>query len=349
MHDTSDGKRLIPSSATPGEGQGGGLRASRDKSTPSPALPRSTGGGRQKPAPSASITQIKGVSFSNLDKVLYPHANFTKRDVIDYYLGIAPVLLPHLSNRPLTLKRYPNGSEGPFFYEKRGPEHRPAWTKTARVWSDSSSEYINYCVCNDSRTLAWLANLASLELHAMLCKANAPQKPTSMVFDFDPGAPADLLDCLRLGLKMKELLDHFNLQSFPKTSGGKGLHLWVPLNSSVTFDQTKEFAHAVALMLEKQHPKEVTSVMRKDLRVGKVLIDWSQNDAHKTTVCAYSLRARPQPTVSTPITWDEVSAALKRKDTQSLIFTAPQVLKRVAEKGDLFEPVLTLKQTLPRT
>jgi len=268
--------------------------------------------------------------------------------VIDYYLGIAPVLLPHLANRPLTLKRYPNGSEGPFFYEKRCPEHRPSWTKTARIWSDSSSEYINYCVCSDSCTLAWLANLASLELHAMLCKAQAPQKPTSMVFDFDPGAPADLLDCLRLGLKMKELLDHFDLQSFPKTSGGKGLHLWVPLNTSVTFDQTKEFAHAVALMLEKQNPKEVTSVMRKDLRVGKVLIDWSQNDAHKTTVCAYSLRARSQPTVSTPITWQEVSIALKRKDTDSLVFTAPQVLQRVAERGDLFEPVLTLKQALPR-
>jgi len=295
-----------------------------------------------------SFTQIKGLAFSNLDKVLYPQAHFTKRDVIDYYLGIAPVLLPHLANRPLTLKRYPNGSEGPFFYEKRCPEHRPSWTKTARVWSDSSSEYINYCLCNDSRTLAWLANLASLELHAMLCKAQAPQKPPSMVFDFDPGAPADLLDCLRLGLKMKELLDHFNLQSFPKTSGGKGLHLWVPLNSAVTFDQTKEFAHAVALMLEKQNPKEVTSVMRKDLRVGKVLIDWSQNDSHKTTVCAYSLRARPQPTVSTPITWDEVSTALKRKDTDSLIFTAPQVLQRVAEKGDLFGSVLKLKQILPR-
>lgn len=288
------------------------------------------------------------MTFSNLDKVLYPKANFTKRDVIDYYLGIAPVLLPHLSNRPLTLKRYPNGSEGPFFYEKRCPEHRPPWTKTAQIWSDTNNDYVNYCLCNDSRTLAWLANLASLELHTMLCKAQAPQKPTSMVFDFDPGAPADLLDCLRLGLKMKDLLDHFNLQSFPKTSGGKGLHLWVPLNSSVSFEQTKEFAHAVALMLEKQHPKEVTSVMRKELRVGKVLIDWSQNDSHKTTVCAYSLRARSQPTVSTPITWDEVSVALKRKDPQSLMFTAPQVLKRVAEKGDLFEPVLTLKQALPR-
>jgi len=261
-------------------------------------------------------------------------------------VSIAPVLLPHISDRPLTLKRYPNGVDGMFFYEKRCPMHRPPWVPTAKIWSDTNEDNIDYCLCNDRATLAWLGNLACLELHTLLARADAPDKPTTMVFDFDPGAPADMLDCLHIGLRMREVLGNFGLESFPKTSGGKGLHLWVPLNTPITFEQTKQFAHAVALLLENENPKEVTSVMRKDLRVGKVLIDWSQNDSHKTTACAYTLRARSQPTVSTPVTWEEVSKALKKKDPSMLTFTAPQVLDRVSRVGDLFAPVLKLKQRL---
>ncbi|HZL36526.1 MAG TPA: non-homologous end-joining DNA ligase [Tepidisphaeraceae bacterium] len=289
-----------------------------------------------------------GVPLSNPDKVLYPAAGFTKTDVRNYYLGIAPVLLPHMEGRPLTLKRYPNGVDGPFFYEKRCPSHKPDWVKTTDVWSERNQENINYCVANDAATLAWLANLACLEIHPLLFKARKPDRPTSMVFDFDPGEPATLLDCLRLGLRMREVLSHFGLECFPKSSGGKGLHLWVPLNTPVTFEQTKQFSRAVAQLFEKQNPGQVTSNMRKDLRHGKIFVDWSQNDEHKTTVCAYSLRARSQPTVSTPLTWTEVEAAVKAEDPARLVFTADQVLARVKKKGDLFEPVLKLKQRLPK-
>jgi bifunctional non-homologous end joining protein LigD len=290
----------------------------------------------------------KKLQFSNLDKVLYPATGFTKGDVVDYFLQIAPVLLPHLRNRALTLKRYPNGVDSQFFYEKRCPAHRPDWVSTAEIWSDTNDENINYCVVNDRPTLAWLGNLACLELHTMLSHADRPDTPTTMVFDFDPGAPADLLDCLEVGIRMKDVLSHLGLECFPKTSGGKGLHLWVPLNAPATFEQTKSFAHAAALILEKDDPNRVTSVMRKDLRVGKVLIDWSQNDAHKTTACAYTLRARQQPTVSTPVTWEEIGGTLKKRDVSRLTFTAPQVLDRVEQQGDLFAKVLKLKQKLPR-
>ena len=297
-------------------------------------------------APTILKSGKRTISLSNPDKVLYPAAGFTKRDVLNYYMGIAPVLLPHIAKRPLTLKRYPNGVDGLFFYEKRCPAHRPDWVKTAEVYSERNEDIINYCVVADRASLAWLANLACLELHPMLAKSGKPDVPTTMVFDLDPGPPADLLDCIRIALSMRDTLAHLGLQSFPKTSGGKGLHLWVPLNTKVTFDQTKQFAHAVAMLFEKQEPTRATSVMRKDLRVGKVLIDWSQNDSHKTTVAAYSLRAQPQPTVSTPLAWSELEAAHKRKNAAALRFTAPQVLKRVEQKGDLFAPVLKLKQKL---
>jgi bifunctional non-homologous end joining protein LigD len=298
------------------------------------------------PAASVRIGR-KELAFSNLNKVLYKEAGFTKRDVIRYYLRVAHVLLPHLKNRTLTLKRYPDGSEGFFFYEKSCPSHRPPWMDTATVTSRRKEGFIDYCVVNDVAALAWVANLASLELHTSLAKAKTITRPTMMVFDLDPGPPADILDCCRVALRMRDVLAGVGLQSFPKTSGGKGLHFYVPLNTPSTFDQTKSFAHTLALTFENDDPQHIVSSMKKELRTGKVLIDWSQNDEHKTTVCAYSLRARVRPTVSTPVSWAEVEGALKARDPGRLTFEADDVLERVAKLGDLFERVLSLRQRLP--
>ena len=303
---------------------------------------------RNGPVPGSLTIGGKHLAFTNLNKVLYPETGFTKGQVIDYYLRIAPVLLPHLRGRPLTLKRYPNGVDKLFFYEKRCPEHRPDWVKTGKVWSEGNDEYINYCVVENEATLAWLGNLACLELHTLLSKLPKVETPTSMVFDFDPGPPADILDAIRVGLLMRDVLAGLGLKSFAKTSGSKGLHVWVPLNTPVTFEKTKEFAHAMALLLEREHPREVLSLMKKELRKGKVFIDWSQNDNHKTTACAYTLRARSQPTVSCPVTWEELETALKKKDGSRVSFQTNEVLKRVEKHGDLFAQVLTLKQRLPR-
>lgn len=300
-----------------------------------------------KKSPASSLTiGRRTVPVSNLDKILYPSAKFTKGNVIDYYRQIAPVLLPHLKNRPLTLKRYPNGVDQPFFYEKMCPSHRPDWVATARV--ETTSRPVDFCLANDAATLVWVANLASLELHTLLSRKNNLDRPTMMVFDHDPGEGADLLDCIRVALRFREMLQHFGLESFAKTSGGKGLHLYVPLNTPVTFEQTKSFSLAIAQLLEKEDPKHVTTNMRKELRTGKVFVDWSQNDRHKTTVCVYSLRARTRPTVSTPVEWDELERALRKKDAASLAFETVDVLKRFAKKGDLFEPILALKQKLPK-
>ena len=283
---------------------------------------------------------------SNLDKVLYPEAGFTKAQVIDYYVRIAPVLLPHLKSRPITLKRYPDGVEGFFFYEKQCPSHRPKWVKTARVPSDRRGE-INYCVINDLPALVWAANLADLELHTFLHRAPAIEKPLALVFDLDPGPPADIIDCCRIAIDLKKLFEDLNLETIVKSSGSKGLQLYVPLNTATTYEKTKSFAHAVAERMEKQQPDKVVSRMQKSLREGKVLIDWSQNDDHKTTVSVYSLRAKSQPTVSTPLKWDEVTRALKGAPGSDLIFTSADVLKRVDKLGDLFEPLLKVKQRLP--
>jgi bifunctional non-homologous end joining protein LigD len=285
--------------------------------------------------------------LSNLDKVLYPKAGFTKGDVIDYYAGIAPVLIPHLSGRPLTLKRYPNGVEGEFFYEKQCPSHRPDWVETASIWSRHNKHNIDFCLANDLPTLVWAANLADLELHTSLSLAAEITRPTMMVFDLDPGEPADIVDCCRVGVWVRELFDGLGMQSFPKTSGSKGLQVYVPLNVETSYDETKPFARAVAELLEKQHPEHVVSRMTKSLRPGKVLVDWSQNDEHKTTVNVYSLRAKERPTVSTPVAWGEVEECLRTEDAEVLTFPSDQVLARVEERGDLFAPVLTLKQELP--
>src|SRR6184192_105815 len=257
------------------------------------------------------VVEGKKIAVSNLNKVLYPKVGFTKGQVIDYYIRIAPVLLPHLKNRPLTMKRYPDGVEGEFFYEKNCPSHRPKWVQTAKVWSEGNQRVMHYCLANDLPTLVWAANLADLELHTSLSRKDKIERPTMMVFDLDPGPPADIVQCSQVGIWLRDLLGRMKLKSFAKTSGSKGMQVYVPLNTPVTYDDTKGFSHALARLLEKQHPKEVVSVMTKDLRKGKVFIDWSQNDEHKTTVSVYSLRAREEPTASTPVTWDEIEAALE--------------------------------------
>jgi bifunctional non-homologous end joining protein LigD len=284
------------------------------------------------------------LSLSNLDKVMYPETGFTKGQVIDYYTRIAPAVLPHLRGRPLTLKRYPNGVDKPFFYEKQCPSHRPDWIQTAAIWSGHSSRTIDYCLANDLPTLVWLANLADLELHTSLALAEDVKAPTLIAFDLDPGPPATIVECAEVALRLREAFDHFGLQAFPKTSGSKGMQVYVPLNTPATYDETKTFARGLAQVLERRHPKLVLSDMSKQRRTGKVFVDWSQNDEHKTTVNVYSLRARERPTVSTPLTWDEVEDA---SDPETLSFTSAQVLERVAEHGDLFAPVADLEQELP--
>jgi bifunctional non-homologous end joining protein LigD len=296
------------------------------------------------------VVEIEGkhLSLTNLDKVLYPAVGFTKGQVIDYYARIAPVLLSHLAGRPLTLKRYPEGVDKEYFFEKNATKHRPDWVKTVPIWSEGNHRNVNYILANDLATLVWIANLASIELHPSLSLARKIESPTVIAFDLDPGAPANIVQCCQVGLWLREIFDRFGLQSFPKTSGSKGLQVYVPLNTPTSYDTTKPFAHALARLLENDHKELVVSDMKKDLRKGKVLVDWSQNDEHKTTVSVYSLRAREHPTVSTPVKWDEVERALKKKDASLLIFEADQVLKRVEERGDLFAPVLTIQQRLPK-
>jgi len=281
------------------------------------------------------------LTVSNLDKVLYPEAGFTKAQV-------APVLLPHLKNRPITLKRYPDGVNGFFFYEKQCPAHRPKWVKTAKVPASREEGHIDYCVMNDLPALVWGANLADLELHTFLHRAPAITRPTALAFDLDPGPPADIVVCCRVALWLKEVFDGLGLKSFAKTSGSKGLQLYVPLNTATTYEKTKTFAHTLAEHLEQEHPETVVSRMQKALRKGKVLIDWSQNDEHKTTINVYSLRAKAHPTVSTPVTWDEVEGCLRRKKAERLFFESDDTIRRVEKLGDLFEPVLSLKQKLPK-
>ena len=299
-------------------------------------------------APTIVEVQGRKLSLTNLDKILYPATGFTKGQVVDYYVRIAPVLVPHLAGRPLTMKRYPGGVDQEYFFEKNAPMHRPDWVKTAPVWSEGNKRTINYLLANDLPTLVWIANLASIELHPSLSLSTDITVPTMIVFDLDPGPPANIVQCAQVGLWVREIFDHFGLQSFPKTSGSKGLQIYVPLNTKTTYEQTKAFAHALARLLEHQHPELVVSDMKKAVRTNKVFVDWSQNDQHKTTISVYSLRAREHPTVSTPVTWEEVEQALKKKDARRLVFEAKDVLARVEKMGDLFEPVQKLKQKLPQ-
>ncbi len=284
----------------------------------------------------------------NPGKVLYPAAGTSKAEVLDYYLRAAPWLLPHLRGRPLTLKRYPEGVDGGHFYEKQSPAHRPDWVRTFPVWSEGRGRPIDFTLCEDAATLAWLVNLADLELHTSLSVVPRLECPTSVVFDLDPGAPAGLLACAALSLELRALLADVGLRAWPKVSGGKGLQVYVPLNrGEQTYEETKPFAHGVALALEEAYPDRVVSRMEKRLRPGKVLVDWSQNDVHKTTVNVYSLRAGPSPTVSFPLAWEEVARAVRRGRVDGLRVSPAEALSRLGSEGDLFLPVLQVRQGLP--
>ncbi len=306
------------------------------------------------PAPLASgagwevVVDGRRIKLTNLDKVMYPKTGFTKGDVIDYYRRIAPVLLPHLKDRALTLKRYPNGVEGGHFFEKQCPKHRPDWVRTLH-W-ELPTKTIDFCSCEDLPTLVWLAQLGDLELHTSLARGEDILTPGILAFDLDPGPPATIVECSRVALWLQGMFERLGIESFAKTSGSKGMQIYVPLNTpGITYDGgTKDFARAVAELLEREEPDLVVSRMTKALRPGKVLVDWSQNDEHKTTVNVYSLRAKDRPTVSTPITWDEVQECHDAGDPDLLVFDSEQVLARVAEHGDLFAPVMSLKQELPR-
>jgi len=286
------------------------------------------------------------LTVSNLDKVFYPVTGTTKGDVIEFYRSVAPVLLPHLRNRMLTMKRYPNGVEGKFFYEKECPKHRPDWVKTAPM-ARKDGKAVNYCLLNDQASLVWSANLANLELHTSLATATDVFRPTALVFDLDPGAPASIVECGEVALLLEKIFDRWGLEAIPKTSGSKGLQLFVPLNTKVTYDDTKPFAHELAKRLENDHPDLIVSGQSRAEREGKVLVDWSQNDDHKTTASVYSLRAKERPTVSAPVTWAEVRKAVRAADPEVLVFEADEVLARIDKHGDLFNQVRTLKQRLP--
>jgi bifunctional non-homologous end joining protein LigD len=287
------------------------------------------------------LTDGRRLKISNWDKVLYPKAGFTKGDLVTFYARIAPILVPHLRDRPLTLKRYPNGVEEQYFYEKQSPSHRPDWVQTAKIGE------INYTLAQDRATLVWLANLADIELHTSLSLAHAVDQPTMLVFDLDPGPPANIVECARVGLVLGGLFEQLGLETVVKTSGSKGLQVYLPLNGAVTYQQTKPFARRVAELLEQRMPDLVVSRMTKKLRPGKVLVDWSQNDVHKTTVNVYSVRARERPTVSTPVSWDEVDRCQREGDPELLTFDTEQVVRRLDEQGDLFAPALSTVQSLP--
>jgi bifunctional non-homologous end joining protein LigD len=290
----------------------------------------------------------KRLKLSNLDKVFYPKTGTTKGEVIAYYRDVAPALLPHLRDRPLTMKRYPDGVEGEHFYEKQCPSHRPDWVSTAPIWSESNEREVEYCLVNDLPTLLWAANLADLEMHTMLARADAVNRPTMLVFDLDPGDGTGLAECARVATWVRDLLGHVGLRTLVKSSGAKGLHLAVPLNTAVTYDDTKPFAHAVAQLAERENPKDVVSRMTKASRRGKVFVDWSQNSEHKTTVAPFSLRARERPTVSVPLSWSEVEAVAAGDDAPDvLLLETGEVLEQLDERASLFEPLLELEQELP--
>ncbi len=285
--------------------------------------------------------------LSNLAKVLYPEVGFAKGQVLDYYTRIAPLMLPHLRNRPITFKRYPNGVDGMFFFEKNAPKHRPDWFRTVTLASPGStrgSDTIDYGLIDDLPGLVWAANLAVLEFHTPLWRVDdqgAALAPDLLVFDLDPGAPADIVQCCEVAFAVRAVMAEEGLDVYPKTSGSKGMQVYVALDASRPWEEVHAFAKKVAQRLEKELPDLVVHQMKKDLRHGKVLVDWSQNNSSKTTISVYSMRARSMPTVSTPVTWDEVQTCLDARDPSLLVFTSDMVLKRIAEIGDLFAPLLS--------
>ena len=289
------------------------------------------------------------LSLSNLDKVLYPDVGFTKGEVIDYYTRIAPVLLPHISSRPVTFKRYPEGVDRDSFFAKNAPSHTPDWVRTVTLPSPGSTknrETINYPLVGELPALVWAANLAALELHVPMWRVTnkgKPQQPDLMVFDLDPGPPATIVECCQVAQHVRAVLDEDGLSSYPKTSGSKGMQLYVPLDATSPWEDVHSYARALAQRLEQEHPDLVVWNMKKELRKGKVLVDWSQNNPAKTTIAVYSLRARAQPTASTPLTWSEVEACTTPAD---LVFTSADVLARVEKMGDLFAPTLIGNQSI---
>ena len=290
------------------------------------------------------------LKLTNLDKVLYPEAGFSKGEVVDYYAKVAPAMVPHLAGRAVTLRRFPEGVDDldSAFFEKRCPKHRPKWVKTTRVKAGPHAGDIDFCVCDGLPTLVWMAQLAAIELHPSLSLGKKHEQPTVLAFDLDPGPPAEILACSRVALQLREVLGHLGLESFVKTSGSKGMQLYVPLNTKVTYEETRPFAQAIAQLIAKQSPDEILAKMgKKTDRSGKVFIDWYQNNERKTTIAVYSLRARQRPTVSTPVSWEEVEKAVEKDDAKLLVFEAGDVLKRIERDGDLFAPVLELKQKLP--
>ncbi|MFL6568758.1 MAG: non-homologous end-joining DNA ligase, partial [Chthoniobacterales bacterium] len=288
------------------------------------------------------------LTISNVEKVYYPESGFTKGEVVAFYSEIADAILPHLRDRPLTLKRYPEGIGGDHFYEKNAPKYKPDWVKTFAVSRTEREGEINYVLCNDRATLIWATNLADIEKHVLLARAPDLDRPTSIVFDLDPGEPANMIDCGEIALHLRKLFATWGLETFVKVSGSKGLHLSVPLNCDTTYDVTQPFAKTVAELVAHQMPKRVVSEMAKSIRGGKVFIDWSQNSDFKTTVCVYSMRAKSaEPFISMPLTWNELERAVKRKDEKRLMFRAEYAIKRISKEGDLFAPVLKLKQEVP--
>lgn len=295
------------------------------------------------------VAQIAGrnLSLSNLEKVLYPSTGFTKAHVLEYYRLVSPYILPHLRGRALTLKRYPDGVAEAYFFEKRCPAHRPSWVATAEIARDNG-EQMTVCLVNDLDTLMWVENLASLELHVPLARADAPENPDAVVFDLDPGNGAGILDCMRVALILRDLLAGLKLTCFPKTSGMKGLHVLAPLNQKkMTFDDTKKFSKSVAQVLERNYPDLVTSKMAKEQRVKKVFINWSQNDSSKTMVCVYSLRAGERPTVSFPLTWKELEHLESNGNPDKIQVEQSEAVSRLKKSGDLFGEMLVMKQRLP--
>ncbi|MBO0729780.1 MAG: non-homologous end-joining DNA ligase [Acidimicrobiaceae bacterium] len=283
----------------------------------------------------------RALRLSNLDKVLWPDTGFTKGQMIDYYTRVAPALVPHLAGRAITLRRWPNGVAGKSFFEKNCPSHRPNWVETVQQGD------VAYCRVDEPATVVWMANLAAIELHPTLGRAPDLDTPTAVVFDLDPGPPADAITCAEVATLLRELFERLGLRSWVKTSGSKGLQLYVPLNTDVTFDAARDFALASAKLLEQEHPRLVVTTQERAVRKGKVLIDWSQNTATKTTVSVYSIRAVAAPSVSTPITWDELDAARTARDLEALRFGPDEVLARLDAQGDLLAPILTLTQRLP--
>ena len=289
---------------------------------------------------------MAGLSIRHLDRVVFPRAGTTKAELLDYYVRIADAMVPHLRGRLLHMHRYPEGVEGPRFWQKGCPEHRPEWVPTTPVWSAGKRANIDYCVVNELRALLWAVNIGSIELHTSLHPAADPHGPTVLAFDLDPGEGVDALACAEVALLLRDALAGVGLRTFVKTSGSKGLQVYVPLNTPVTYAETKPAARGIAELLEARQPERIVSRMAKRLRAGKVLIDWSQNTEHKSMICAYSVRAKARPTVSTPLHWGEVEAALDAGEPERLVFEMGDVLERVAADGDLFADALTLEQRL---